>query len=115
MKSSTIRLDDELGKRLGLTSDQFDDAFVWDCRPHYLGVVRLRPKNQDALRNFFQLGSRIFSTIVIVAPTQDVLEMSKDFGYELKNDQAGTPYLTDESSKKLSRQHIEELTTTTKR
>lgn len=115
MKSSTIKLDDELAKKLGLTSDMFEDAFVWDCRPAYLGVVRLVPKTKEALRNFFELGSKIYSTIVIVAPMPDVYSMSKKYGYELRMDPAGTPFLTDETVKTASRQHIKELTMTSKR
>ena len=109
-RNYTIKLDDELGKRLGLTSDQFDDAFIWDCRPAYLGVVRLRPKTKEALKNFFELGSKIYSTIVITAPLPDVYSMSKKYGYELKVDQAGTPYITDEASKTCSRRHLAEIT-----
>lgn len=115
MKEYTIKLDSEHGKRLGLTSDKFDDAFIWDCRPAYLGIVRLVPKTEEALREFFQLGSKIYSTIVITAPSKDVRDMAKEFGYELKMDPAGTPYLTDEISKMRSRQHIQELTSKAKR
>lgn len=114
-RNYTIKLDSELGKRLNLTSDQFEDAFAWDCRPAYLGFVRLRPKTKEALKRFFELGSKIYSTIVICAPLPDVYSMSKKYGYELKVDQAGLPYLTDESVKILSRQHIKELTTQAKR
>lgn len=106
----TIMLNSELGKRLNLTSDQFEDAFAWDCRPAYIGFVRLRPKTEEALRRFFELGSKIYSTIVISAPLPDVYSMSKKYGYELKVDQAGTPYITDEAVKTYSRQHLAELT-----
>lgn len=115
MREFTIKLDSDNAKRLGLTSDKFDDAFAWDCRPAYLGFVRLKAKNQDALRTFFQLGSNIFSTIVISAPSPDVAEMSKEYGYELKTDPAGTPYLTDEVSKIAHRQHIEQLSSKAKK
>lgn len=115
MKEHTIKLDSEHAKRLGLTSDKFDDAFIWDCRPSYLGVVRLKPKNEEALRTFFQLGSNIFSTIVITAPSEQVKKMATEYNYELKQDPAGTPYLTDEISKMRSRQHIQELTSKAKK
>ena len=106
----TIKLDSELGQRLNLTSDQFEDAFAWDCRPAYIGFVRLKPKTEAVLRRFFELGSRIYSTIVITCPTEDVLNMSKEFCYEQKVDPAGTPYITDEAVKTYSRQHLAELT-----
>lgn len=115
MREFTIKLDSENGKRLGLTSDKFDDAFAWDCRPAYIGIVRLKAKNKEALREFFELGSKIYSTIVIAAPLPDVYSMSQKYGYELKVDPAGTPYLTDEISKTRSRQHIQELTSKAKK
>lgn len=115
MRNYTIKLDSDLGKRLNLTSDQFEDAFAWDCRPSYLGFVRLKPKTPEALRRFFELGKDIYSTIVITAPTADIIEMSKEYKYEYKVDCAGTPYLTDEVSKTYSRQHLAELTGQAKR
>lgn len=110
MRNYIIKLNDELGKRLNLTSDQFEDAFAWDCRPSYLGFVRLKPKTEEALRRFFELGKNIYSTIVITAPTKDIIEMSKEYNYEYKIDVAGTPYLTDEDAKTCSRQHLAKIT-----
>ena len=114
MRTSTIKLDDELGKRLGLTSDQFEDAFVWDCRPSYLGVVRLQQKNTEALIDFFNKGKVIYSAIRICSPNSEVIRLSKDYGYVMKRDPAGLPYLTDEDLKTASRQHIKELTSKAK-
>lgn len=105
----TILLDSEKAQRLGLTSDKFDDAFIWDCRPSYLGVIRLCPKTQEALIDFFNRGKLIYSAIRICAPNQDIINLSADYGYELKTDPAGLPYLTDETLKIASRQHIKEL------
>ena len=96
MKQSTIKLDDELAKRLALTHENFEDAFAWDCRPKYVALIRLRPKNHQALLNFFEAGQQIYSEIRICAPNQEIIDTSKDYGYELKKDPAGLPYLTDE-------------------
>ena len=113
-KENIIRLDSELGKRLGLTSDQFEYALVWDCRPSYLGVVRLQQLNQQALIDFFNRGKLIYSEIRICAPNSEVVELSKDYGYVMKQDVAGLPYLTDGDLKRAARQHIQELTNTVK-
>ena len=45
------------------------------------------------------MAHEIYSPIVITAPSPDVVEMSKDFGYEYKKDPAGTPYITDDALK----------------
>lgn len=115
MRDHIIRLDSELGTKLGLIKANFDDAFLWDCRPSYLGVIRLTPKNKEALEIFFNLGKNIYSTIRICAPTQDIIDMSKEYGYELKIDPAGLPYLTDETLKIASRQRLQELTSRVKK
>lgn len=109
MRNYKITLDSNLGAKLNLTRDQFYDAFAWDCRPSYVGIIRLRPRTDAALQTFFEMGSKIYSTIVITAPDQKTINMSKDYGYELRVDAAGTPYLTDEVSKTYSRQHTKEL------
>lgn len=107
--SGVILKDSEKGKLLGLTEQNFIDAFVWDCRPKYLGVVRLKPRSVEGLKEFFELGANIYSTIVITAPEKDVEELAQFYGYEKKIDVAGLPYLTDESVKKISRQNKEKL------
>lgn len=109
MRKFTITLNSELGEKLNFTSDQFYDAFAWDCRPAYVGIIRLKPRTDTALQTFFEMGSKIYSTIVITAPDQKTIDMSKDYGYELRKDAAGLIYLTDEVSKTYSRQHTQEL------
>ena len=109
MNKNIITINSEKGKLLGLTSDNFEDAFIWDCRPAYLGIVRLKPRSADGLKKFFDLGSKIYSTIIITAPDTDVEELSKYYGFEKKIDQAGLPYLTDETVKIISRQHTARL------
>lgn len=104
-----ILLDSDKAKLLGLTSDKFDDAFIWDCRPSYLGIIRLQQKNQEALIDFFNKGKKIYSAIRICAPNSEVVKLAPEYGYEVKTDPAGLPYLTDETLKTASRQHIKEL------
>lgn len=112
MRNYTIKLDSDLGKKLALTSDNFDSAFAWDCRPKYIGFVILRPKNKEALKQFFELGKQIYSTIMISAPLKEVEEMALEYGYTKGIDKAGTPFVIDESLKVLRRQHIDQLGTT---
>lgn len=94
-----ILLDDPKAERLGVTRQEFSDFFAWDCRPHYIGITRLRPRDKEALEYFMVCGQRIFSEIRICAPDEDIIEMAKNYGYELKKDTAGMPYLTDEQFK----------------
>lgn len=97
-----IAIDSPLGKRLKLTSDLFDDAFVWDCRPVYLGVVRLIPQKGSeipAYRSFLDSTVEIYTPVVIVAPTPVLCDMATQYGYVLKTEPCGTPYLTNEATK----------------
>lgn len=109
MKQYLIHIDSELGKKLELTSENFEYALVWDCRPKYLGVVRLQHRSLEGLRKFFEAAKNIYSTIVITAPNQDAKDMAQYYGYESYVDVAGLPYLSDENVKKLYRQHKKEL------
>lgn len=97
--NSIIFLDDPKAERLGITPQGFQDFFAWDCRPKYIGITILRPDNQQSLLNFFEAGQKIYSEIRICAPDQEIIDTSKDYGYELKKDSAGLPYLTDQQFK----------------
>lgn len=96
---STIFIDDPRAEKLNITPQTFNDFFAWDCRPKYIGIIRLRPKNHQRLLNFFEAGQQIYSEIQICAPNQEIIDTSKEYGYVLKKDSAGTPYLTDEQFK----------------
>lgn len=92
----SILLDDPRAERLGVTRQSFQDFFAWDCRPHYIGIIRLKPRDKKSLEEFMDCGQKIFSEIRICAPDKDIIEIAKNYGYELRKDSAGTPYLTDE-------------------
>lgn len=97
--SGIIFIDDPRAEKLNVTPQTFNDFFAWDCRPKYIGIIRLRPKDHQRLLNFFDAGQQIYSEIRICAPNQETIDVSKDYGYELKQDPAGTPYLTDATIK----------------
>lgn len=109
MREYLILKGSEKGKLLGLTEENFIDALIWDCRPSYLGVVTLKPRNIEGLTEFFEKGAKIYSTIVITAPEKDVEELAQYYGYVKKTDPAGIPYLTDEAVKIISRQNKAKL------
>jgi hypothetical protein len=92
----TIIVDDPKAERLGITREGFSDFFAWDCRPKYIGIVRLVERTQSDLETFLKTAQDIYSVVRICAPKQHVIETAQKYGYELKVDQAGTPYLTDE-------------------
>ena len=96
---NTIFIDDPRAEKLNITPQTFNDFFAWDCRPKCIGIIRLHPKNYQGLLNFFEAGHQIYSEIQICAPNQETIDISKEYGYVLKKDSAGTPYLTDEQFK----------------
>ena len=101
-KPGIITINSFLGEKLSLTSDLFNDAFIWDCRPNYLGVVRLRPqKNTEkaAYRCFLESAKEIYTPVRIIAPDAILCDMAVQYGYELKFEPCGTPYLTNEATK----------------
>lgn len=97
-KQPPIIIDSETGIRLGLTSDLFEDAFCWDCRPAYLGFVRLRPRTEQtavALTKFFEAVQKIHSEVRIVAPLPDVEEYALKHGFKKYYEVTGSPYVSD--------------------
>lgn len=92
---STIFIGDPRAEKLSVTPQTFNDFFAWDCRPKYIGIIRLCPKDRQKLLNFFEAGQQIYSEIQICAPNQEIIDISKEYNYVLKKDSAGTPYLTD--------------------
>lgn len=97
-----ITIDSFLGKKLSLTSDLFNDAFVWDCRPVYLGVVRLIPQKGTeipAYRSFLESTVEIYTPVRIIAPAPILCDIATQYGYVLKAEPCGTPYLTNEDTK----------------
>lgn len=96
---STILLDDQKAERLGVTRQDFQDFFAWDCRPFYIGIVRFFPRTKEAAEQFMACGQTIYSEIRITAPSPETIDIAQKYGYELKKDAAGMPYLTDEQYK----------------
>lgn len=102
-----IRLDSELGKRVGLTSANFESAIVWDCRPKFLGITLLRPREpQEAILNeLLRALDKIYTPVQILAPTSMLKNIAEKYGYEMKSDPAGSFYITNLKTKDLTKVH----------
>lgn len=102
MRSNIIELDSELGKKLGFTSDFFSHGIIEDSHPAYVWVTYLSPKpgmEIEGLTNLIRRLSRLRTPTVFIAPSKDVENIAKDFGFELSIDKAGTPKLSNIESK----------------
>jgi len=99
-----IKIDSELGKKVGLIHQWFDNATIWDGRPKALYVTQLRPvegKSKDAYKLFLQLADMIYTPVELTAPVPELRKIAEEFGYEAYVDVAGTPYMSNENSKLL--------------
>lgn len=97
-----IRLDSDLGKRVGLTSANFESAIVWDCRPDFLGITLLRPREpqQAILNELLRALDGIYTPVQILAPSSMLKTIAEKYGYETKSDPAGSFYVTNLKTKK---------------
>lgn len=100
-----IRLDSELGKRVGLTRSNFESAIVWDCRPEFLGITLLRAREpqEQIINELLRDLDKIQTPVQILAPTSMVKQLSEKYGYELKSDPAGSFYLTNLKTKNFAK------------
>ena len=105
MRDHLIRLDSELGKRVGLTTANFESAIVWDCRPKFLGITLLRPREpQEAILNeLLRALDGIYTPVQILAPSSMLKTIAEKYGYETKSDPAGSFYLTNLKTKNLAK------------
>lgn len=94
-----ILIDDPKAEKMGITREGFRDLFAWDCRPHYIGIIRVEERTQADLEHFLNTSKDIYSIIRICSPKQYIIDTAMKYGYELKTDPAGMPYLTDEKYK----------------
>jgi hypothetical protein len=105
MRDHLIRIDSHLGKKIGLTSANFESAIVWDCRPAFLGITLLRPREpqEQILNEFFRALDGIYTPVQVLAPTTMVKNIAEKYGYENKTDPAGSFYITNLKTKNLAK------------
>lgn len=98
-----IRLNSELGKRIGLTSANFETAIVWDCRPKCLYFTLLIPNHpqETNVRMLFEQLQKIHTPVMFVCPTTIVAKTAKEFNYEVGIEPCGTTFVTNLRTKNL--------------
>jgi len=106
MREGLIRLDSELGKKIGLTSANFRSAIIWDCRPKTLYFTLLIPQEPEEpiVRELFRLLETIYTPATFVAPSETVKKIAAEHGYETGVEHCGTPFVTNLRTKKLLKQ-----------
>lgn len=106
MRDHLIRLDSELGKRIGLTSANFENAILWDCRPAFIEFTQIFPRkpHEQTLHALFKALDKIQTPVRFLAPTTLVRQIASQYGYEEKKDPAGSVYITNLQTKQLFKQ-----------
>lgn len=106
MREGLIRLDSELGKRIGLTRANFQTVIVWDCRPKCLYFTLLIPKNpeEQIIRELFNVLDKIHTPCCFSAPRPLVKKIAIEHGYEYGCEPCGTDFVTNLNTKKPLKQ-----------
>lgn len=102
MREGLIRLDSELGKRIGLTSANFETAIVWDCRPKALYFTTLYPRQPEdkIIHELFNALDKIYTPCYFVGPTPLIKNVAMQHGYEWGVEPCGTDYVHNLNTKK---------------
>ena len=94
MKSPVIKIDDEVGKLIGFTSDYFDYGYIWNALPAGLYINALYPlpgKEDEAIEHLLDTIKELKIRARFVAPSPFVVKHLKQYGYLYYKDPAGTP------------------------
>lgn len=101
-REGLIRLDSELGKRVGLTTANFEAAIVWDGRPKALYFTLLLPREpqEQIIRELFNALDKIYTPCWFSAPSSLVKKIAVEHGYEYGAEPCGTDYVHNLFTKK---------------
>lgn len=105
MKKPVIKLDDEVGKLIGFTSDLFEHGIIWNSLPDGVYINALYPlktKEDEAIERILNRFEELNIRTRFIAPTNLVVKHLKKHGYFYYKDPAGTPNWVRLSSKGLS-------------
>lgn len=96
-----IKIDSEFGKHIGLTSERFSNATIWDSRPDALYVVQLVPKEpaEENLRFFLKECDKLGTPVHLVAQSDFINNIAAEYGYMRWIDPSGTPTWDNSASK----------------
>lgn len=102
MREGLIRLDSELGKRVGLTSANFETAIIWDCRPEALYFTTLYPRQPEdkIIHELFNALDKIYTPCYFVGPSPLIKSVAMQHGYEWGVEPCGTDYVHNLNTKK---------------
>lgn len=94
MRHPCIRLDDEVGKNIGFTSDFFESGTLWNSLPLGIYINSLYPlkgKEDEAIEQMLVKYEELRIRTRFIAPTPLVIRHLKKHGYFYYKDSAGCP------------------------
>lgn len=94
MRKPCIKLDDEVGKLIGFTSDFFDRGTLWNSLPAGIYVNGLWPidtKEDEAIEHFLGRVEQLKIRTRFIAPSKTIIKHLKNHGYFYYKDPAGCP------------------------
>ena len=94
MKSPCIKLDDEVGKLIGFTSDYFEYGTLWNSLPAGIYINSLWPKEgkeDEAIEQMLEKYEALRIRTRFIAPSAMLIKHLKKHGYLYYKDPAGTP------------------------
>lgn len=104
MNKNLIELNSRIGIKLGLTTDYFESATVWNAAPSHIYVIFLRPRDgreEEAYTQLLERCDKLATPVEFTAPSDMLKRLAMKYGYVSITDPAGTPRLDNGPSKFL--------------
>ena len=105
MNKFLIRVDSEVGKIIGFTSDLFERGTLWNSLPKgiYVNDIYTLPgKEDEAMEHLLERVKTLKIRIKFIAPRPEVSHHLKQHGFFYYKDQAGTPFYVNLSEKGIA-------------
>ncbi len=100
MQEPMLKLDSDLSKTIGFTSEYFEAGTIYNLLPVGVYISWLTPKNDEAINKMFDIIDKRKLRFRYSAPQQQVWQKLVARGYFLARDVAGTPYFCNFAPKK---------------
>ena len=100
MQEPMLKLDSDLSRTLGFTSEYFEAGTIYNLLPVGVYISWLTPKNDKAIDQMFDIIDQRKLRFRYSAPQPQVWQKLVARGYWLARDKAGTPYFCNFTPKK---------------
>lgn len=102
MNNFIIKLDSEVGKIIGFTSDRFSHGTLWNYLPKGIYIDSIYPTNDEDIEYLLERIQTLKIRVRFTCPQKNVVHHLKEHGYFYYVDKAGTPFYANLTEKGIA-------------